>query len=135
MKTLKRWWPAALWAAIIFVLCSIPGKDIPSAGWMHAVSLDKWVHFIMFAVLSILVLHALRRSSGRDEYWPFQWWWIGVVVLYGALTEGYQHWFLEDCYADVYDFVANTLGALVGTWIYHRYHHLYYRRVESGKTF
>lgn len=132
---MKRFIPALLWAALIFVLCSIPGKDIPTAGWMDLISLDKWVHFGVFAVLMGLLLHALRKQyNAYPRRFDERWYWLIAVVAYGALTEGYQHWMLEDRYADVYDFVANTLGALAGWWIYERYLSARFREKEYEKT-
>lgn len=117
-----RYMLALLWAILIFFLCSIPGKDLPSAGWMELVSFDKWAHFGIFAVQMALVLHALRRQYS-PMLWRFdvRWYWFIAVVAYGGLTEGYQHWMLQDRQADLYDFVANTAGALAGGWIYERY--------------
>lgn len=90
----------------------------------------------MFAVLIILLLHAARlhRSS---EQWTSQytWWWVAMAVLYGGLTEIYQHMALADRFADPYDFIANTLGVIVGVWMYNRYASVIYRRWFNKKTF
>jgi len=132
----KRLLPAIVWAAFIFVLCSIPGKDIPAAGWMDIISLDKWVHFGVFAVLMWLTLRAVRAHY-RQEHFALdgRWIWLLLVVLYGGLTEGYQHWMLEDRYADLYDFVANTAGAIAAWWIYERYFSRRQRSETYQKTF
>jgi VanZ family protein len=133
---LKSLWPALLWALLIFILCSIPGKDIPSSDWMHLVALDKWVHFGMFAVLVVLMLHASRTLLPGGEWKPkHKWVLFFIAVVYGAFTEMYQHLALEDRYADVYDFLANTLGAIVGVWVYDRYASAFYRRWNNKKTF
>lgn len=128
--------PAVLWAVLIFLLCSIPGKDIPGAGWMEVISLDKWVHFGIFAILMIFILHAIRRQYSAES-WRFdgRWVWLIAVVIYGGLTELYQHWMLADRTADVYDFIANTAGAIIGWSIYERYYSSQKRNHSYEKTF
>ena len=134
MKLLK-FIPAILWALLILFLCSIPGRDLPAAGWMDLVSFDKWAHFALFAVQMGLLLHAIRKQySAYPRRFDERWYWFGAVIIYGGLTEGYQHWFLEDRTADIYDFVANTAGALAGWWIYERYLSVRFRRNDYEKT-
>lgn len=126
---LKWWWPAILWALFIFFLCSIPGKDLPSADWMSIVSFDKWAHLGVFSMLSGLILHGL--SEGKPQKIPTGsrlLWWMIAAVGFGALTEAYQHYALEDRYADIFDFAANTLGVLLGLWFYQRYARAIYRK-------
>lgn len=128
---LPRWVPAFIWAGIIFVLISIPGKDIPAADWMQWVSIDKWVHAGVFAVLMILVFHGYEQYDfARPRYY------VSVILLlltvfYGGITELYQHFFLADRYADVYDFTANAIGAIIGMLIYQRYARAFYRRFQN----
>lgn len=128
---MQRWVPAFVWAAFIFILCSIPGKDIPAADWMQMISLDKWVHAGVFAVLMIFVFHGYGQYDfARPRYY------VSVILLllavvYGGITELYQHFFLPDRYADVYDFIANSIGAIIGLLIYHRYASDFYRRFQN----
>ncbi len=132
----RRLWPALLWAVFIFVLCSIPGKDIPAAGWMDVISLDKWVHFGVFGVLMWLILRAVRSKYAAEALaLDARWIWLTVVILYAGLTEGYQHWMLEDRFADLYDFIANTFGAIAAWWIYERYFSRQQRNGSYQKTF
>lgn len=126
-----RWVPALIWGAFIFVLISIPGKDIPSSDWMQMISLDKWIHAGVFAVLMILVFHGYKQYDfARPRYY------VNVillllVIIYGGGTELYQHFFLADRYADVYDFLANSVGAIIGMLIYQRYAIAFYRRFQN----
>jgi hypothetical protein len=134
----KFFWLAApfLWALIVLGLCTIPGKDLPAYNWFDIVSLDKWVHAFMFAVQYLLLIRAfseqyifnLFRSSTN-------WVSVFIAIFYGGLTEIYQHLFLVDRVADIYDFIANVIGVLIGIWIYKRYGSRLLRVHTEQKTF
>ena len=36
------------WALLIFGLCAMPGRFIPSVSWLELLSFDKWVHAGIF---------------------------------------------------------------------------------------
>jgi len=125
---IRRWLPAFAWAVVIFVLCSIPGKDIPTQDWMQIISLDKLVHAGIFAVLMLFVLHGYGSSDLIKPLSQTSLLLLFSVIVYGGVTELYQHYFLPDRFADVYDFIANSFGAIIGLLIYHRYASGFYRR-------
>lgn len=110
-----------LWALMILVLCSIPGKDIPSVGWLQVLSPDKWVHAVIFAIQYLLLMFAFSKEY-VPKFWQFHghWWAVMLSIVYAVLTEVYQHMFLPDRYGDVYDFIANAVGVLLGLWLYYR---------------
>lgn len=125
--------PALLWAIVIFILCTIPGQNLPAEAWMEAIRLDKWVHFGIFAVLMVLVSFAI---DGQYEPVSLRFY-IGaflLVVAFGALIEGYQHFMLDDRYAELYDVLANTIGALAGGWFYKRYCSVRLRQWRNKKS-
>lgn len=124
-----------VWAGIILILCSVPGKDIPTAGWMQMVSLDKWVHFFIFVVQMIFVMRAVDARNSPEQRSISHWIWFVAVVAYGGLTELYQQYFLTDRQADIYDFVANAAGATAGWLIYERYFSGHKRNNTYQKTF
>jgi len=119
----NRWIIASiLWALVILVLCSIPGKDLPAASWFELISLDKWVHAAMFAIQYLLLIRAFAAEFISNIIYSLKnWLAVLIAVVYGALTEFYQHAFLTDRVADIYDFVANTVGVFIGVLIYKRY--------------
>lgn len=90
----------------------------------------------MFAVLIVLLMHASRLLLANGKWKSrYKWYWVSGAILYGALTEIYQHLALEDRFADPYDFFANALGVIVGVWFYDRYASAVYRRWFNKKTF
>jgi len=120
---------ALIWALFIAVLCGLPGKDIPHISFLELLSFDKWVHAGVFFVLVLLLSRAylnsgsitLRHFSNRIS--------CALAICYGALLEVLQGLIFIDRSADVYDFIANSTGALIAVvWI------KYYRRNIPGSA-
>ena len=98
------WGPAALWAAVLFLLSESSGLgvELPSGA-------DKWVHVGLFMILGL----SLGWGKGRTG--------SGVPVLlfvlmgmgYGALDEWHQS-FVPGRDASVGDWVADSAGVMLG---------------------
>lgn len=107
--------PALLWTLIVSILTLLPGRDLPD---VHIVNFDKMAHFGVFALLEWLYLNWL--CLGRSISKP------GLITLacvaYGGLIEILQGAFYVDRYADIWDFLFNSLGCLGGwaVFIMHR---------------
>ena len=114
----RKLWPAGLWALFILILTGTPGEYIPSVGtfweWLKP---DKVVHVFTFGVMSFLILHGLLKqylkSRRRYIYVTLA---ITISLAYGLLTEVLQTYVFIGRHGNVYDFIADALGALLG-WI------------------
>ena len=110
----KRFWPAVVWIAVIVTLCGIPGNDLPSANWMEAIYLDKWVHLGMFFLLFVLWYWPLRTNvKWTIRKSTLTTWLICLVVAAG--TEILQAYVFKMRDADVFDFLTDCLGSFLGT--------------------
>jgi VanZ family protein len=99
----------AAWCLLIFVLSSVPGRNLPE---MPAQNADKVVHGLVYGILGALFQRAVRRT------WP-----IGgpaaaaIAVLlataYGVSDELHQL-LTPGRSADVYDVFADAVGAAIG---------------------
>lgn len=111
-------WPVLIWALIILLLCGMPGKDIPHFSWLEALSFDKWVHAGIFFVLAILGIRGLKLQ----HKFILQEWAIRITAVwcisYGGLLELLQAALFEERSADIYDFIANSFGVVIGVWAY-----------------
>lgn len=114
----KSYWPVVLWAVVIFGLHIMPTDRIPKPpSWSFSV--DKVVHFFLFAGLSFLMLRYRHLKQGR---------WDGMMIfaivviasLYGGLMEAVQL-AVPGREFNLVDLVADVLGALAGNFIYVRF--------------
>lgn len=112
-----RW--AWLWALVIAILCGMPGRDIPHFSFLEMLSFDKWVHAGIFFILQLL----LSRGFGFQQQFMFLHRYpkssaFVLSVFYGGVLELLQDAVFEERSADVYDFIANSFGALMGLLLY-----------------
>ena len=65
MKTILRQYPLTILLALaIWVVCLIPVPETP----LNEISfIDKWTHFVMYAVLTLVLLYDYRRASGSSS--------------------------------------------------------------------
>ncbi len=121
-----------LWTLFILIICAIPGDRIPKLSFLEWLKPDKIVHLLVFAVLCILVLRSLLNSNltGIKKKNVVL---IAVLlsVFYGALIEYLQYTVFINRSGDVRDAIANTLGVLLGWWIYNRYFEGKKRKLNS----
>ena len=104
-----------IWAVVIFILCTLPGDNIPDPH-LNIPHLDKVVHFGMFFIMVVLLCNELEyqtRFRLRKIYT------ITVVIafLYGGAIEILQ----QHCFSrsgDVWDLVADVFGAVTGCGVY-----------------
>ncbi|MEO1436683.1 MAG: VanZ family protein [Bacteroidota bacterium] len=113
---MKYFWPAGIWASIIFGLSVMPGTSLPKFTLMDFLQPDKVGHLVVYAMLVFLILWGFKR---RDKKWPVKKQRIRVLVysiLYGIAIECIQQ-FLTDRHFDVLDIIANIIGCSLGITI------------------
>ena len=102
VKTVLRTLPAVVYAALIFYLSSIPGRDVPHVGIN-----DKVLHFILYAVFGILLMLACPR------FWIA----VGVGLLYAVSDEWHQS-FVPGRAVEVLDVCADVAGVAAASWFF-----------------
>lgn len=101
----SRWAPPLIWSLVILSLTSIPNLQVsvPKGS-------DKWAHFVVYAVLGVLVARAAEVIPRRVAL-------LAAVVLgvslFGAIDEWHQG-FIPGRSPDVRDWMADSAGGLVG---------------------
>jgi VanZ family protein len=102
-----------LWAIFILILCGIPGQDIPHISFLELLSFDKFVHAAIFFVLVMLLYRGFRKSPNIRVVQTHP---LLIALLfsipYGGLLEIMQGMFFDNRSADLYDFIANSFGAI-----------------------
>lgn len=110
---------ALLWAMLIFILCAIPGRDIPHISFLELLEFDKFVHAGLFFVLLLFMARGFSLLDGLVSNNSKLI--AGIIcIIYGGTLELMQAAFFVDRSADIYDFIANSFGALMGLIFYNR---------------
>jgi hypothetical protein len=109
-----------VWALIILALCATPGKDIPHISWLEVLAFDKWVHAGVFFVLSVLIIRAMKFTWIRVAHFTAALTALSFCIPYGGVLEIMQGTMFADRSADLYDFIANSAGALIGVSLYRK---------------
>ncbi len=106
-RKLFYWLPPAGWAIAIFVVSSLSSPPKPP-GFPYD---DKVAHFLIFAILSMLIYRGLTQDRGVPSSRAR---WIAFLFasLYGALDEFHQ-WFVPMRTTEWADWITDTIGAAV----------------------
>lgn len=110
MSKLRPWLPALVWAALIFVLSSIPGPQFP----LPARNLDKLIHAAIFGVLGALCWRGVNATFLRGAaQWRIVLIAVVLTTLYGLADEMHQM-FVPRRSPDPNDVLADAVGGLMG---------------------
>jgi len=107
------WLLPILWGTWIIYLSLLPGN----AGILKLFGIphfDKVAHLGAYGVWSFLFLFAAQKTLGDAK--KIKLWIIGVLVLVGCGLEFGQYYMHEGRSFEVLDMVANSLGAICGTF-------------------
>jgi VanZ family protein len=111
--------PAYVWTIFVFLLCSMPGKAIPKFSWLELISFDKFVHAGIFFMLQQLYIHGFSTQNKnmflKKNYLIFP---LVFCILFGASLEIMQSKIFSERSGDLGDFIANTIGVILGTILY-----------------
>ncbi len=105
---LLYWLSTVCYMGLIYYLSSINGGRL--SGWLHGY--DKPVHLLIYMILAFLFYLSLNRSGVRRYLLIIS---FLFAVIYGITDEIHQLYVpLRD--ASVGDVVANSIGALLGSY-------------------
>ena len=107
----RYWLPPFLYAALIFFLSSLPGKEYPYPFF----SADKLVHVVEYAILGYLVARAFGYELHDKKILFVRS--FSICVLYGISDELHQ-WFVPNRVVSVMDILADSAGSVLGIGIY-----------------
>lgn len=119
-KVLSSVYTPIAWTVLILVLLCLPGSTIEELDAPRIPYLDKYVHFLLFAAYCGLwnfYLICKRYSPGRLKKWYLQIFLTGVI--YGALLEVIQYYFVPDRSFDLEDIAADAAGAVAAYLLFY----------------
>jgi VanZ family protein len=115
---------AILWTLLIFILCLMPGKDIPN---IKVPFIDKWTHFALFGVFAFL-----WYSTKPTQKISFVFFIFIIAAALGWLIETLQGLFPSlGRSKDVMDMVADCTGGLIGIAIFYFFHRRAERKLQA----
>ncbi|PHI21478.1 hypothetical protein CEQ90_03510 [Lewinellaceae bacterium SD302] len=118
LRTKARQWSAVVtWAAILLVLSLLPAGRIPRIDLLDdLLSIDKWVHALVYGVFAVLLYLPLRNGRIFGGLWAFL-----LSSVFGAAMEWLQYVSNTGRNFDLADMIANCFGALIGYLLIRRY--------------
>jgi VanZ family protein len=115
MIPLKKFIPAIGWFFLVLILLCLPGQKFPKTDdWLDKIFFDKWVHAGLFAVLAFLwmrpfVISTLPKQNILQTIFKI----ALSVSIWGLATEFIQKYFAYHRSFDLWDWVADSGGALL----------------------
>ena len=103
---------AIVWLLIISVLFFLPGSALPNESMFGIPQFDKLVHAGFFAVL----LFCWRFYFKADV--RYTWLLLLLAAAYGLGVEFIQRDFVPHRDFDLYDVIADVIGAGIGLWFW-----------------
>lgn len=123
-----RHWKSIVWAAFILVLCGIPGNQINKVKFIDIPHLDKFVHFFLYFVFTLLLISENNKQRNYRKVTVDAILIAAAISLsYGALIEILQKFIFINRSAEILDMVANTFGFLLAALSYR-----YINRLTEG---
>lgn len=110
--------PGIVWALLILILCTVNTPDIYIPPVWDLFTFDKVVHFIFYSILIILFYRGLDKLNADRRYYQL---FFIACVLYGGFIEVIQATCFPNRSGDVPDFIANTIGCIIGVLVFAGY--------------
>jgi VanZ family protein len=109
-----RW--AILWGLFLVILHILPGSVFPKLPtYLDLLQPDKLVHIAMFGVLTFLLIMGFSREGNPQIVTKYPVLMaIITALLFGALMELIQNYFIPNRFGDIYDEIADFAGSLAG---------------------
>ena len=111
LASVGLWFAVVCWAGGILWLSSLSRQDLPDSAFLFS---DKFNHFVAFAVGGWLAASALRLSGAQGAVTRRVVIAIVLVAAFGAFDEAVQTFTPGRRGGDLYDWIADFLGAVAG---------------------
>jgi VanZ family protein len=119
-KLTRNSYPGILCGIVILILTGLPGSVFPHV--KPIVGLDKVVHFLMYACFAFACIWGYRRqfvANGAAYQKKALLLTLVISIAYGGFTELLQEFFIPKRTGDWIDFLADSLGTVVGALIFY----------------
>ena len=115
MISIKKFIPGIAWFFLVLTLLCLPGSEFPKKiDWLEKIYFDKWVHMGLFGILAFLLMHPFTKTENDVQSKLNIILKIAIAVsIWGLATEFIQKYFAYHRSFDLWDWAADSLGALV----------------------
>jgi len=113
----KPFWRNIIWAAIIFILCAVPGDELPKTNAIQIPHFDKIVHYGMFFIMGIFLMAEFRIQTKLKRVTILI---ISILLIgiYGGAIEFLQQNYFVNRSGDYMDLLADILGSITGIFFF-----------------
>lgn len=113
-QLIVAWVPVALWAIFIFILSSVPGKNIPE---FQIPNFHKLVHLIEYAVLGFLLIRAFMKSVFDRSFIILALVSI-IIIIFFALSDEWHQSFIPGRNCDLSTVLFDIISSAIGIFLY-----------------
>ncbi len=107
----RKYFKSIIWAMIILYLSLANLNDNETLKELLFPYSDKIAHFGIYAIFSFLILSEYNKKGK-------QWLPLSISIFYGILMEFFQFSLTTYRSLEIFDMLANTIGAFVAWYIY-----------------
>lgn len=115
---------AIVWTALILLACFIPGSSIPK---VDIPLIDKWVHFLIFAIFTFLWYFVANKTSIKNS----------IILICAATLLGYVVEIIQGSGIvvnrsyETNDIIADSIGGIIGVVLFLIFHHKFSKKKFS----
>ena len=106
MKCL-RWVPIFTW---VLIICWLSFSPLDKLTFKPPIGADKLAHIAMYAIFGVLIVWTTFLRKRRYMSFAF-------AFVFAGLTEVVQHFFIQNRTGDLFDFIANCVGLVLGLYL------------------
>ena len=107
--------PAILWFVISVILLALPGNDLPQSHFFDIPFFDKYIHTIMFFLLTSLFCYPFIFSGKKTAVITSSFLIVTVcAVIYGVAMEFVQKYLVYGRSFDLTDILFDGVGSVAG---------------------
>lgn len=107
---------AISWLVLIAILHALPGDNISKFGFLDVLHIDKLIHTTLFMIAFILLAYADKRQYNLISFYYI----IVSLAMYGLALEYSQGYFFENRSMDVFDWLTDICGILIGILLFRK---------------
>ncbi|MGG9970543.1 VanZ family protein [Ferruginibacter sp. SUN002] len=118
----KKFIPGIAWFFLVLILICTPGQDLPEVDtWLQQLFIDKIIHLMLFGILAYLFMYPFKKSTLNKKEKLQYFLRIAIAVsIWGITTEFIQKFYIPNRSFDLYDWIADSVGALIPSIIFRK---------------